>query len=70
MLSILAAVGFAVCLLRWRYARYLVPKAIFLLWMMLYFSRPTWGSFVDLLPMSRDIHMNRFIGGVHLGASF
>ena len=70
MLSLLAAVGFAVCLLRWRDARYLVPIAIFLLWMMLYFGRPTWGSFVDLLPMSRDIHMNRFIGGVHPGASF
>tara|TARA_B100000749_G_scaffold179371_1_gene138569 strand:+ start:474 stop:1607 length:1134 start_codon:yes stop_codon:yes gene_type:complete len=70
MLGILAAVGFAVCLLRWRDARYLVPIAIFLLWMMLYFSRPTWGSLVDLLPMSRDIHMNRFIGGVHLGGIF
>ena len=67
MLGILAAVGFAVCLLRWRDARYLVPIAIFLLWMMLYFGRPTWGSLVDLLPMSRDIHMNRFIGGVHPG---
>ena len=44
MLSILAAVGFAVCLLRWRDARYLVPIAIFLLWMMLYFGRPTEGS--------------------------
>ena len=70
MLSILAVVGFAVCLLSWRNARYLVPTTIFLLWMMLYFSRPTWGSFVDLLPMSRDIHMNRFIGGVHLGGIF
>ena len=70
VLSFLAAVGFAVCLLRWRTERYLVSIALFLLWMLLYFGRPTWGGLADLLPMSRDIHMNRFIGGVHLGGIF
>ena len=25
---------------------------------------------MDLLPLSREIHMNRFVGGVHLGGIF
>ena len=69
-LTYLAAVGFVISLLRWRDERYRIPVAIFVLWMMLYFGRETWGSLIDLLPMSRDIHMHRFIGGVHLGGIF
>jgi len=37
---------------------------------MLYFGRATWGSLMDVLPLSREIHMNRFVGGVHLGGIF
>ena len=69
-LTYLAAVGLGICLLRWRNERYLIPVAIFSLWLLLYFGRATWGSLIDLLPMSRDIHMNRFVGGVHLGGIF
>jgi hypothetical protein len=69
-LTYLLAGGFVVCLLRWRQERYLIPVAIFLLWLLLYFGRATWGSFIDLLPMSGAIHMNRFVGGVHLGGIF
>jgi len=69
-LTYLAAVGFGICLLRWRNERYLIPIAIFTLWLMLYFGRATWGSLMDVLPLSREIHMNRFVGGVHLGGIF
>ena len=37
---------------------------------MLYFGRATWGGLMDLLPLSREIHINRFVGGVHLGGIF
>jgi hypothetical protein len=66
-LTILAAVGLALCLWRWREERYRVPVALFLLWLLLYFGRPTWGVLVDLLPLSRDLHLHRLIVGVHLG---
>ena len=69
-LTYLAAAGFGICLLRWRNERYLIPVAIFTLWLMLYFGRATWGSLMDVLPLSREIHMNRFVGGVHLGGIF
>ena len=62
-LTYLVFIGFVICLIRWRNERYLIPVAIFLLWLMLYFGRETWGGLIDLLPMSRDIHMHRFIGG-------
>jgi hypothetical protein len=69
-LTYLAALGFGICLFRWRNERYLIPVAIFLMWLMLYFGRATWGGLMDLLPLSREIHMNRFVGGVHLGGIF
>ncbi|TEU19093.1 MAG: hypothetical protein E3J21_04590 [Anaerolineales bacterium] len=65
-LTILAGVGLALCLWRWRETRYRVPVALFILWLLLYFGRPTWGVLLDLLPMSRDLHLHRLIAGVHL----
>ena len=69
-LTILVFSGLAICLFRWREERYLIPVGIFLLWLMLYFGRATWGPLVNLLPVSRDLHMHRFIAGVHLGGIF
>ena len=66
-LTILVFAGFAICLLRWRRELYLIPVAVFLIWLMLYFGRPTWGSLTNVLPFSQNILMFRFIGGVHLG---
>ena len=66
-LTILVLAGLGICLLRWREERYLIPVAIFLLWLLLYFGRSTWGPLMDLLPFSRYIHLHRFIAGVHLG---
>jgi len=69
-LTYLAAAGFVICLLRWRKEGYLIPVAIFSFWLLLYFGRSTWGVLIDVLPLSRDIHMERFIAGVHLGGIF
>jgi hypothetical protein len=66
-LTLLAGVGLALCLWRWRETRYRLPVALFLLWLLLYFGRPTWGLLLDLLPLSRDLHLHRLIVGVHLG---
>ena len=69
-LTILVFAGFAVCLARWRTTLFLIPVILFLLWLLLYFGRPTWGSLTNVLPLSQDILMFRFIGGVHLGGIF
>ena len=69
-LTILMAVGFVFCLLRWRQERYLIPVTIFLLWLLLFFGRSTWGVLIDVLPMSRQLHMIRFMAMVHLGGIF
>ena len=66
-LTILIFIGFVVCVFRWRTGIYIVPIIIFTLWILLYFGRTTWGPVIDLLPMTQDMHMYRFIGGVHLG---
>ncbi len=42
--------------------------AVFVVWLLLYFGRPTWGSLADLMPMHQGLLFHRFIGGVHLGA--
>ena len=66
-LTILAVAGFLLCMIRWKEKRYLIPVAIFVLWLLLFFGRATWGPLIDVLPMSRYLHMNRFIAGVHMG---
>jgi len=38
----------------------------FFIWFFLYFGRATWGRLIDLLlPMSKVIHMERFVNGLH-----
>mgnify|MGYP001156979101 FL=1 len=66
-LTILVLAGLGVCLVRWREERYLVPVAVFLAWLLLYFGRATWGSLIEILPFSGDLPMHRFIAGIHLG---
>ncbi len=68
-LTLLAALGLGVCLARWRQGeryRFLVLFSPF--WLLLYFGRPTWGALLNLLPLSRDLHLHRLIAPVHLGA--
>jgi len=67
VLTILLALGIAAALLAsTRAAR--LALALFLLWLALFFGRPTWGRLVDLLPMAKGLLFHRFIGGVHLAA--
>ncbi len=65
-LTILAGIGLLVCLWRWRDEKYRIPVALFLVWLLLYFGRPTWGVLLNLLPLSQDLHFHRLIAGVHL----
>lgn len=39
---------------------------LFLLWLVLYFGRPTLGGLVNLLPLSHTLLVHRFSGAVHL----
>jgi hypothetical protein len=65
-LTLLAAAGLVFCLFHWREERYRIPVILFVVWLLLYFGRPTWGVLLNLLPMSRDLQMHRLIAGVHL----
>ncbi|MBQ10360.1 MAG: hypothetical protein CMJ45_02285 [Planctomyces sp.] len=65
--TILAAAGLAVCLRQWRQERFRVPVVILVLFLLIYFGRPTWGPLLNLLPMGQNLHLHRFIAGVHLG---
>ncbi len=69
-LTILVFSGLVICILRYRHERYLIPVVAFLLWLLVFFGRPTWWSSIDLLPFSQYLHMHRFVGGVHLGGLF
>jgi uncharacterized membrane protein len=69
-LTILAGVGLVVCLWRWRQEHYRFPVILAIFWLLLYFGRPTWGALLDLLPLSRSLHLHRLIIGVHLGSIY
>src|SRR5207248_9006686 len=55
VLTLLAALGLGGCLRRWREERYRLPVVLFVVWLLLYFGRPTWGVLLNLLPLSRDL---------------
>lgn len=48
--------------------RYRILLWLTVFWLALYFGRPTWGKFLDILPFSQYLHLHRFIGGFHLAA--
>ena len=70
VLTVLIALGFVVSLQRWREPRYRIGPLLGVFWLLAYFGRPTWGSLIDLLPLSHDLQLHRLIAGVHLGALF
>ncbi len=49
---------------RTRQAR--LAAVFFVVWMLFYFGRATWGPLADLLPMHRGLIMHRFIGSVDM----
>jgi hypothetical protein len=64
--TILVFSGIATCIYYRNKNLYLVPLVMFVLWLLLFFGRATWGSAIDLLPFSQNIYMHRFLGGVHI----
>ena len=67
VLTALLALGLAAAVLtRTRPAR--IALVLFVVWLLLYFGRPTWGRLIDILPLHEGLLLHRFSGGVHLAA--
>ncbi len=66
VITVLLAVGL-ISALRSRSRQALLATVFFVVWLVLYFGRPTLGALVNLLPMQRVLIMHRFIGGVDMG---
>ncbi len=67
VISILAAIGFVVCLARFRRderARVILGAGT--LAMLLFFGRSTMGPALDLLPGNGDLFLRRYVFGVHM----
>ncbi len=65
--TILVGIGFVVCVLRFRRdERARVVVLLFLLSLVLYSGRPTFGSILNLLPANSSILFHRYIMGVQL----
>lgn len=67
VLTALLAVGIAAALVK-RTRLLVLTLALFALWLVLYFGRPTLGPLADLLPLHEGLLFHRFIGGVDLFA--
>jgi hypothetical protein len=71
VMTCLAAAGMYLCARQWLQRGSALHGWIscgFVLWVLLYFGRPTWGALVDLLPMSHGLHLERLSSGVHIFA--
>lgn len=71
MVTILVAAG--VVTAAWRFRRderARVLLGLFVLSLLLFFGRTTWGSLLRLLPGSGDLFLRRFISGVHLAGLY
>jgi hypothetical protein len=71
VLSLLALSGALLLLWRfWKSRRLRAPEAFVLagafLWVLVFFGRPTWGPLLLLLGVSRDLHLHRAVGAVHV----
>jgi hypothetical protein len=67
VLTVLLALGIAAAVLtRTRPAR--LSLILFVVWLALFFGRPTWGRLIDFLPLHDRLHLHRFVGGVDLAA--
>ncbi len=67
VLTVLLAVGIVAALVT-RSRPALIALGLFVVWLVLYFGRPTLGGIVDLFPLHNALFFHRFIGGVHLAA--
>lgn len=65
ILTFLTVVGFLFSLYRFK-NKYRLFALLFPFWFVLYFGRTTWGFLIDLLPMMREMHLQRLLNGLHL----
>ena len=67
VMSLLVAVGLVTCVRRWpRDERARALAAAWLLSLLLFFGRTTWGPLLDLLPGNQSLLFQRYIMGLHL----
>ena len=71
VLSLLALLGAVLILWRlYRDHRLPAPEGFVLsgavLWLLVFFGRPTWGPLLLLLGAVRDLHLHRVVGAVHI----
>ena len=67
VMSLLVAVGLVTCVRRWsRDERARVLGAAWLLSLLLFFGRTTWGPLLDVLPGNQSLLFQRYIMGLHL----
>lgn len=67
ILTILMALGILSTLIT-RSKLLRVTLLLFVVWLLLFFGRHTWGGLTNLLPMHEGLLFHRFIGGVHLAS--
>ena len=65
ILSLLVGVGIVSAFAR-RSRIATTAAVLFVMWLVLYFGRPTFGPLYSFLPLSDTLLIHRFIGGVHL----
>ncbi len=71
VITVLVAVGLVVAAVRWRTdERARVLASVWVLSLLLYFGRPTFGALFNLLPGNRDLLFQRFVAGVSLAGIF
>ena len=63
----LVAVGFFTLLLD---EKLFIFAVMFLLWVLMYFGRTTWGGLINLIPGLSDFHLHRFIVGIQIASLF
>ena len=69
ILTLLFIIGFIVCLYRAK-GRYLLLGLITPFFLVLYFGRTTWGTFIDLLPQMKEMHQQRLVNGLQLASVY
>jgi len=67
ILTLLTVIGFIGSLYYFNKQHRFLALA-FPFWLLLFFGRTTWGQLIDLLPMMKEMHLQRLINGLHLVA--
>jgi len=68
VLTVLFFLALVFVIWQWRKENYRLVLVLTVLWLCLYFGRPTWGNLLDFLPLSGLLLFHRFIGAFHLWA--